>query len=128
MSLTSAPRLGRGLVTGLLADGVRLALVLGHAGVDVFDDVGANRGRENLGEDLGGTGSLAIGADDGDGRSGGHCFRDGRKGLQTRQTTLARRSEANFLLMEKIKRWEGFSEAPRIQNRGNTYLRGWLLG
>ena len=90
-------------MTGLLADGVRLALVLGHAGVDVLHDIRADRGREDLGEDLGGTGGLAIGADDGDGRSGGHCFRDGRKGLQSRQTTLARRSEVNFLLMEKSR-------------------------
>lgn len=60
-------------MTGLLADGVRLALVLGHAGVDVLDDIRADRGAEDLGEDLGGTGGLAIGADNGDGRSGGHC-------------------------------------------------------
>lgn len=33
-SHTSSPGLGRGLVAGLLAHGVRLALVLGHAGVD----------------------------------------------------------------------------------------------
>ena len=73
MSLTSAPRFGRSLVTGLFADGVRLALVLGHAGVDVLDNIRADRGAEDLGEDLGGTGGLAIGADNGDGRSGGHC-------------------------------------------------------
>lgn len=74
-SLTSAPRLGRGLVAGLLADGVRLPLVLGHAGVDVLDDIRADRGAEDLGEDLSGAGGLAIGADNGDGRSGGHLVR-----------------------------------------------------
>ncbi len=59
-------------MTGLLADGVRLPLVLGHAGVDVLDDIRADGGAEDLGEDLGGTGGLAIGADNGDSRSGGH--------------------------------------------------------
>ncbi len=64
-------------MTGLLTDGVRLALVLGHAGVDVLDDIRADRGREDLGEDLGGTGGLAIGADNRDGRSGGHRVQGG---------------------------------------------------
>lgn len=78
-SLTSSPRLGRGLVTGLLADGVRLPLVLGHSGVDVLDDVGTDGGAEDLGKDLSGAGGLAIGADDGYGRSRGHCVE--RSGL-----------------------------------------------
>lgn len=62
-------------MTSLLGDGVGLALVLGHAGVDVLDDIRADGSAEDLGEDLGGAGGLAIGADDGDGRSGGHCVR-----------------------------------------------------
>ena len=59
-------------MASLLADGVGLSLVLGHSGVDVLDDIGPDGGAEDLGEDLSGTGGLAIGADDGDGRSGGH--------------------------------------------------------
>lgn len=73
--LTSAPRLSRGLVTSLLADGVRLPLVLGHAGVDVLDDIRADGGAEDLGEDLSGAGGLAIGADDGNCGTGGHLVR-----------------------------------------------------
>lgn len=71
-ALTSAPRLGRGLVAGLLADSVRLPLVLGHARVDVLDDVGTDGRAEDLRKDFGGAGGLAIGADDGHGRAGGH--------------------------------------------------------
>ena len=71
--LTSSPRLGRGLVTGLLADGVRLTLVLGHAGVHLVDDIRADRGTEDLGEGYSGAAGRAIGADDGDGGSRGHC-------------------------------------------------------
>ena len=37
-----APRLGRGLVTGVLVDGVGLAVVLGHLVVDGGDDVRAD--------------------------------------------------------------------------------------
>jgi hypothetical protein len=74
-SATSAPRLSRGLVTSLLADGVRLPLVLGHAGVDVLDDIRADGGAEDLGEDLSGAGGLAIGADDGNCGTGGHLVR-----------------------------------------------------
>lgn len=70
--LTSAPRLGRSLVAGLLADGVRLALVLGHSLVDILNDVRADRGGEDGGHRVGGLGGLAIGAQDRDGRSGGH--------------------------------------------------------
>lgn len=75
-------------MTGLLADGVRLAFVLGHASVDVFHDIRADRGREDLGEDLGRTGGLAIGANDANGRSGGHCI-DGRRVCVCGPTRLA---------------------------------------
>lgn len=71
-SLTSSPRLGRGLVTGLLADGVRLPLVLGHAGVHLLDDIRADRAQEHAGDGVRGTGGRAIGADDRDSRSGSH--------------------------------------------------------
>ena len=70
--LTSSPRLGRGLVTGLLADGVRLPLVLGHSGVNLLDDVRADRAQENRGDGVRGTGGRAIGAEDRDSRSGSH--------------------------------------------------------
>lgn len=70
--LTSSPRLGRGLVTGLLAHGVRLALVLSHALVDILDDIGTDGGREDGGDGVGGLGGLAIGTHDRDGWSGGH--------------------------------------------------------
>ncbi len=73
--LTSSPRLGRGLVTGLLADGVRLALVLGDTGVNLVDDIRANRGSEHLGEGDSVAGGRAIGADDGDRRSRSHFVR-----------------------------------------------------
>lgn len=72
--LTSSPRLGRGLVTSLLADGVRLALVLGHAGVNLLDDIRADRAQEHSRDGVGVAGGSAIGADDGDGRTGGHCI------------------------------------------------------
>lgn len=62
-------------MTSLLGDGVGLSLVLGHAGVDVLDDIRADRGAEDLGEDLSGAGGLAIGAENGDSRSGGHLVR-----------------------------------------------------
>lgn len=71
--LTSSPRLGRGLVTGLLAHGVGLALVLGHALVDILDDIGTDGGGEDGGHRVGGLGGLAIGTQNRDGRSGGHC-------------------------------------------------------
>lgn len=72
-SLTSSPRLGRGLVTGLLADGVRLPLVLGHSGVNLPDDIRSDGALEHGREGVRGTGGRAIGTDDRDGRSGSHC-------------------------------------------------------
>lgn len=59
-------------MAGFLADGIGLALVLGHAGMNVLDDVRTDWGREDLWQDLGGTSALAVGADNGNGRSGGH--------------------------------------------------------
>lgn len=70
--LTSSPRLGRGLVTGLFAHGVRLALVLGHALVDILHNIRTDGARENGGDGVGGLGGLAIGTHDRNGRSGGH--------------------------------------------------------
>lgn len=74
-------------MAGLLADGVRLTLVLSHASVDVLDDVRADWGTEDLGKDLGGAGGLAIGADNGDGRSGGHRIQ-GVRGLRMIEAIL----------------------------------------
>ena len=42
------PRLGGGLVTGFLGDGVGLALVLGDVGVDEVDDIGSDRGLHDV--------------------------------------------------------------------------------
>jgi hypothetical protein len=70
--LTSSPRLSRSLVTGLLAHGVGLALVLSHAGVDLLDNIGSD-GRGKDGRDrMGSSRRSTIFADDSDGRSGGH--------------------------------------------------------
>lgn len=60
-------------MTGLLANGVRLALVLCHSLVNLLNNVGTDRGREDIGDRVGGTAGLAIGADDRNGRSGSHC-------------------------------------------------------
>ena len=72
-STTSSPRLSRGLVTSLLADGVWLALVLGHTSVHLLDDIRSDGAQENRGDGGGGTTGLAIFADDTDGRTRGHC-------------------------------------------------------
>lgn len=71
--LTSSPRLSRGLVTGLLAHGVRLALVLGHAGMDLLDNIRADRAREDGGNGMGSSSGSTIFADDRNGRSRSHC-------------------------------------------------------
>jgi hypothetical protein len=80
-SATSSPRLGRGLVTGLLAHGVRLALVLGHAGVNVLHDIRADGSTEDGRDGVGRARGLTIFADDRDGRSGSHC--EGIRGTLT---------------------------------------------
>ena len=49
-SLTSTPRLSTGLVASLLAHGIRLAAVLGHARVHRLHDIRADRGVEDLWE------------------------------------------------------------------------------
>lgn len=59
-------------MTGLLADGVRLALVLGHALVNLLDDIGTDRAQEDGRQSVSVAGGLAILADDGDGRSRSH--------------------------------------------------------
>lgn len=60
-------------MTGLLADGVGLALVLGQALVNLLDDIGTDRAQEDSRQGVGVAGGLAILADDGDGRSRSHC-------------------------------------------------------
>jgi hypothetical protein len=74
--LTSSPRLGRGLVASLNADGIRLSLVLGHSGVDFLDDIRSNWAQENGGHGVGSSRRSTIFADDGDGRSRSHCIED----------------------------------------------------
>ena len=59
-------------MTGLLAHGIRLALVLGHAGVDMLNDIETDRARKDSRHGVRTLAGLAIGADDGDGRSGRH--------------------------------------------------------
>ena len=49
-----SPGLGGGLVAGFLGDGVGLAAVVGDLGVDEVDDVGADGGGHDVGEDDGG--------------------------------------------------------------------------
>lgn len=76
--LTSSPGLGRGLVTGLLAHGIGLALVLGDSLVHLLDDIRTDGGGEDGREGVGGLSGLAIGTQDRDGRSGCHfCPRIG---------------------------------------------------
>lgn len=92
LSRTGTPGLSTGLVASLLAHSVRLALVLGHAGVDgparmlamilrfvvdaaglcVLDNIRADRGLEDVREGEGVAASGAIGAVDGHGRAGRH--------------------------------------------------------
>jgi hypothetical protein len=59
-------------VTGLLADSVWLALVLGHSGVNLLDDIRSDRAGEDGGHGVGVARGLAAGTNDGDGRSRGH--------------------------------------------------------
>lgn len=59
-------------MTGLLAHGVRLALVLGHASVHLLNDIGTDRAREDGGNGVGSSGGSTILADDGNGRSRRH--------------------------------------------------------
>ena len=73
-ALTSSPRLGGSLMTGLLANGIRLPLVLGHSGVNLLDDIRADGAQEYGRVRVRRTGGSAIGADDRDGRSGSHFF------------------------------------------------------
>lgn len=92
ISRTGTPGLSRGLVTSLLAHGVRLTLVLGHASVDspvrilaiipifisascvgigeiVLDNVGADGRLEDIGQGVGVLAGSTIGANDRDGRT-----------------------------------------------------------
>lgn len=65
-SATGTPGLGRGLVTSLLGDGVGLAVVLVHVLVDELDNIRADGGLEDSGENLGADGLLARLGEDGD--------------------------------------------------------------
>lgn len=70
--LTSSPGLGRGLVTGLLAHCIGLALVLGDSLVNLLDDIRTDGGSEDGRVGVGGLSGLAIGTQDRDGRTGCH--------------------------------------------------------
>jgi len=59
-------------MTGLLAHGVGLALVLGHAGVNLLDNIGSDGGGKDGRDRMASSRRRAIFADDCDGRSGGH--------------------------------------------------------
>lgn len=60
-------------MTSLLAHGIGLALVLGHASVNLLDNVRSDRAAEDGGNGVGSSRGSAIFADDGDGRSRSHC-------------------------------------------------------
>ena len=64
-------------MTSLLAYGVRLAFVLGHASMNLLNDIWSDRARKDGGHGVRRPGGLAIFADDRDGRSRSHC-----KGLE----------------------------------------------
>lgn len=74
--LTSSPGLGRGLVTGLLAHGIGLALVLGDSLVHLLDDIRTDGSSEDGREGVGGLSGLAIGTQDRDGRTGCHFAKE----------------------------------------------------
>lgn len=59
-------------MTGLLAHGVRLSLVLGHASVNLLDNVRSDRAGEDGGNGVGSSRGSTIFADDRDGRSRSH--------------------------------------------------------
>lgn len=65
-SATGTPGLGRGLVTSLLGDGVGLASVLVHVLVNELDNIRADGGLEDSGQNLGANGLLARLGEDGD--------------------------------------------------------------
>lgn len=61
-------------MTSLLAHGVRLPLVLRHAGVHLLDDIGANGAGEDLRHGVGLAAGAAALADDADSRPRRHRF------------------------------------------------------
>lgn len=60
-------------MTSLLADGIRLALVLGHASVNLLHDIRSDRAGEDGRNGVGSSRGSTILSDDRNGRSGGHC-------------------------------------------------------
>lgn len=102
-------------MTGLLADGVRLPLVLVHASVDMLDDIWADRGAEDLGENLGGAGGLAIGADNGDGRSGGHLVLVSGQVCRLQQRSKVSDENPCVILPKKLL---------KLQSHGNSSRAG----
>jgi hypothetical protein len=69
-STTSTPRFGRGLLTSLGRNGIRLTLVLGHVGVDKVDNVRTNGGLEDGRKRDGGSDVLTAFGVDVENRSG----------------------------------------------------------
>jgi len=114
-------------VAGLLADGIRLPLVLGHAGVDVLDDIRPDRGAEDLGKDLSGAGGLAIGAENSDGRARGHlvqCWDKSRRAA-TRDPRVSKTAcfgssfeNPRFLVRKSCEGFEGTA----VRADGCAYL------
>ena len=62
-------------MTGLLANGVRLSLVLRNTGMDMLDNIRSDRAQEDGRNGVGSSRGSTIFADDGDGRSRGHFVR-----------------------------------------------------
>lgn len=60
-------------MTGLLAHGVWLALVLGDTSVNLLDDIRSDRAGEDSRNGVGSSRGSTIFADDRDGRSRSHC-------------------------------------------------------
>lgn len=60
-------------MTSLLAHSIRLALVLGHASVNLLHDIRSDRAGEDGRDGVGSSRGSTIFADDRDGRSRSHC-------------------------------------------------------
>ena len=115
-------------MTGLLAHGVGLALVLGHAGVHLLNDIGTDRAGEDGGNGVGGSGGSTIFADDGDGRSRSHC--EGRtwtwrkeertlvsNGYEIEASSRGRRGCAGRRLTSNVERREVFGDEDTIHKK-----------
>ena len=103
-TLTSSPRLGRGLVTSLLAHGIRLTLVLSDTSVHLLDNVRSDRAGEDSRNGVGSSSGSTIFADDRNGRSRSHCDGWGTWTLQEKMMMLANGS--GKVVLENLRRQE----------------------